>query len=308
MTASSGMLPLLFAWAILPPPAATAALRSSANHAVPLETLDAGGLGASSTTYSSIGSLGGIAGVAAASSSQAGFGIIRQVDLEAPSLTLPSPVIAAATDVGGVAVSFTVTAIDDLDPAPVILSAPSSASLFPLGDSVVEVSATDNQGNRATGNFPVKVLSPVADGDGDGLNDAAEFLYAALGFDWQSSQPALVGTLFGNANVAGLFNQTQYDANRSAGQDDVTGNPNPFGLYTPDQVQTLNLLSPLIQRNPSTGEFTLTLGLEKSTSLAPGSFTPFPMTVPQTLINGEGNLEFKFTSPDNAAFFRLKAE
>jgi hypothetical protein len=302
------MLPILFAWALVGSPAVFAALRNSANHAVPLETLDSGGRGATSTTYSSIGSLGGIAGAAAATSSQAGFGIMRQVDLKAPDITLPSPIIAAATDVGGVAVSFSISATDDLDPAPVILAAPTSGSVFPLGDSVVEVSATDNQGNRATGNFPVKVLSPIADGDGDGLNDAAEFLYAALGFDWQSSQPALVGTLLGNANVAGLFNRAQYDANRTAGQNDVTGNPNPFGLYTPQQVQALNLPAPLIQRNPGTGEFTLTLGIEKSTTLEPGSFTPFPMTTPQVLINGQGKLEFRFTSPDNAAFFRLQAE
>jgi hypothetical protein len=302
------MLPILFAWVILGPPTVSAALRNSTNHAVPVEALDSGGRGASSATYSSVGSLGGIAGASTAPSSQAGFGIIRQVDLEAPEITLPSPIIAAATDVDGVSVSFTITASDDLDPAPVILASPTSGSVFPLGDSAVEVSATDNQGNRATGNFPVKVLSPVADGDGDGLNDAAEFLYAALGFDWQASQPSLVSTLFGNANVAGLFNETQYDANRTAGQTDVTGNPNPFGLYTPQQVQAINLPAPLIERNPGTGEFTLTLGLEKSTSLEPGSFNPFPMTTPQTLINGEGKLEFRFTSPDNAAFFRLRAE
>jgi hypothetical protein len=32
------------------------------------------------------------------------------------------------------------------------------------------------------------------------------------------------------------------------------------------------------------------------------------MTAPQTTINGDGKLEFLFTSPDNAAFFRLQAQ
>jgi hypothetical protein len=31
------------------------------------------------------------------------------------------------------------------------------------------------------------------------------------------------------------------------------------------------------------------------------------MTVPQTTINGAGKLEFQFTVPDNAAFFRVEA-
>ena len=30
------------------------------------------------------------------------------------------------------------------------------------------------------------------------------------------------------------------------------------------------------------------------------------MTAPQTTINGQGKLEFQFTVPDNAAFFRLE--
>ncbi len=78
-------------------------------------------------------------------------------------------------------------------------------------------------------------------------------------------------------------------------------------LYTPAQVQALNVGTPLIQRD-GLGQFTLTIGVEKSTTLAPPSFTPFPMTAPQTLINGSGKLEFQFTVPDNAAFFLLRVE
>jgi hypothetical protein len=32
------------------------------------------------------------------------------------------------------------------------------------------------------------------------------------------------------------------------------------------------------------------------------------MTAPQTTIDGNGNLEFQFTVPDNAAFFRLETQ
>lgn len=124
-------------------------------------------------------------------------------------------------------------------------------------------------------------LTYTTDADNDGLNDASEVNLAALGFNWQVAQPALVATYYANANGA--------------------------GLYTPAQVQALNIGTPLIQRT-ALGQFKLTLGVEKSTTLQPGSFQPFPMTVPQTTINGAGKLEFLFTVPDNAAFFRLEAK
>ncbi len=102
---------------------------------------------------------------------------------------------------------------------------------------------------------------------------------AALGFDWQTNQTALVNTLFNNSSGA--------------------------GLYTTSQVQALNVDGPLLTRNPADGTFKLTLGLQKSSNLQ--TFTPFPMTAPQTLINGDGKLEFYFTLPDTAAFFRVQA-
>lgn len=201
-------------------------------------------------------------------------------------------------------------------------------------------------------------LAFTQDTDGDGLNDASEFQLAALGFDWQVTQNALVQTLMTNANGAGLYTQTQYDAryvagqnsvlnnpnafslytstqydqnradgmnlilnhpndfslftagqmadSRTLGRNDVTSDPNAYNLYTPSQVQALNVGVPLIQKNPTTGVFTLTLGVQKSSDLS--TFTPFPMTAPQCTINGQGRLEFQFTSPTNAAFFKVQAQ
>jgi hypothetical protein len=127
-----------------------------------------------------------------------------------------------------------------------------------------------------------QVLSGTTDTDGDGMSDLSEFLLASLGFDWQVSQPALVQTYYANANAA--------------------------GLYTPSQVQALNVGVPLIQRNPTTGTFTLTIGVMKSANLSL-PFADFPMNAPgtSTIINGQGELEFQFTVPDNAAFFRLES-
>lgn len=157
-------------------------------------------------------------------------------------------------------------------------------------------------------NLTAQALAFTDDTDADGLNDASEYQMAALGYDWQVSQPALVNTLMSSAAGAGLYNQTLYNANRTAGREDVINAPNTYGLYTLSQIQALNVGTPVIQRHPTTGVFTLTLGVEKSTTLLPGSFTPFPMTAPQTLINGAGKLEFQFSVPDNAAFFQLRAE
>lgn len=124
-------------------------------------------------------------------------------------------------------------------------------------------------------------LSFTADGDADGLNDASEFQLAALGFNWQLPQPELVNTYYNNANGAGLF--------------------------TPAQVQALHIDTPLIQRNGA-GLFTLTLGLQKSATLLPGSFQPFSFGDGTMQINGNGKIEFQFSSEDNAAFFRLEAD
>jgi hypothetical protein len=157
-------------------------------------------------------------------------------------------------------------------------------------------------------NLTGTALAFTDDTDADGLNDASEFQMATLGYDWQVSQPALVSTLMSNATGAGLYNQTLYNANRTAGQNDVINSPNTYSLYTLSQVQALNVGTPLIQRHPTTGVFTLTLGVEKSTDLS--TFNPFPMTGPgtSTVINGQGKLEFQFTVQDNAAFFQLKAQ
>lgn len=122
-------------------------------------------------------------------------------------------------------------------------------------------------------------LSMTQDTDGDGLSDALEFQMEALGFDWQNSQPALVAV---------------YSANSGSGG------------YTLDQIHAMNIDAPLLRKDPASGLFKLTLGLGKSTDLK--SFAPFPMTAPQVSINTDGKLEFRFASPENAAFYRVEAK
>ena len=123
-------------------------------------------------------------------------------------------------------------------------------------------------------------FSTADDTDMDGMNDAAEYQLAALGFDWQVPQPSLVATYFANANLN--------------------------HLYTQDQVQALHVSAPLLAKDPLSGLFKLTIGVKKSADLL--HFNPLPMTAPQATLNADGELEFLFSSPDNAAFFRLEAD
>lgn len=149
------------------------------------------------------------------------------------------------------------------------------------GVTGVTLTATDSIGQQASVAFNVRVLSFTQDSDGDGINDASEFQMVTLGFDWQVSQPALVKTLFTNANGVGLF--------------------------TPAQVQSLNVGVPLLTKSATTGKFKLTLSLQKTTDFAL-PFAEFPFTAPDTTVNGEGKVEFEFTLPGNEAFFRLQAQ
>jgi hypothetical protein len=123
------------------------------------------------------------------------------------------------------------------------------------------------------------VLSYATDTDSDGMSDGSEVDFAALGFDWQSAQPALVSAYQSGANGAGYFTQSQ--------------------------LQALNVNAPLIARNPANGLFELTLGLSKSTNLT--TYAPFPLTAPQVQVN-QGNIRVFIWDTNNAAFYRLSAE
>ena len=203
-----------------------------------------------------------------------------RVDRTAPGVAPPAggftPLLLAAP---AVAPDYTAQAVvTDLGGISSITQNPPPGTALAAGSHPVTITATDFAGFTGTTSFMVTVLTFTQDTDGDGLNDASEVQMAAFGFNWQVAQPSLVSTLFNSANGA--------------------------GLYTTSQVQALNLDVPLLTKNPATGRFKLTIGVQKSTDLQ--TFTPFPMTGPQTLINGAGQLEFFFTAPDNAAFFRVE--
>lgn len=178
---------------------------------------------------------------------------------------------------------------------------PLSATSIPVGSGTVTFTVTFSPaGGSGVRNATLQIVSNVAgeknpfdialtgralsfsdDSDGDGLNDAAEFQMAVMGFDWQVAQNTLVDSYYAAAAGAGFL--------------------------TESQIQTQHGTAPLIRRDPDTGAFTLTIGVEKSTSLLPGSFGILPLTAPQvSIVNGQ--VELRFFSLDEKAFFRLTAE
>jgi len=77
-------------------------------------------------------------------------------DTTEPILTLPQNIVVGATSETGAIVTFSPTASDSVSP-PVIVSTPASGLLFPIGDTVITVTATDSAGNSSNGTFTVRV-------------------------------------------------------------------------------------------------------------------------------------------------------
>lgn len=76
-----------------------------------------------------------------------------------PVLTCPPglQVIDQGGTASGETVVFAVTAVDGIDPAPVVVCTPPSGSLFPRGTTLVTCTATDASGNSAMCQFTVTV-------------------------------------------------------------------------------------------------------------------------------------------------------
>jgi hypothetical protein len=77
--------------------------------------------------------------------------VALEPDTTPPVVQLPSGghVRAQATSPEGAVVHFAVTATDDDDPDPLVVCAPPSGSFFPLGETDVWCTASDDAGNRS---------------------------------------------------------------------------------------------------------------------------------------------------------------
>lgn len=78
--------------------------------------------------------------------------------------------------------------------------------------------------------------------------------------------------------VSGLYNQTQYDANRTSGQNEVLSYPNSYGLYTTNQIHNLGLGGIILNRGTN-NELTLHYQILESTDLVNWSTNSFLMPI-----------------------------
>ncbi len=90
-------------------------------------------------------------------------------DTTPPTLILPADITKNAPDATGTTVTYTATATDDVDGSVPVSCSPASGSTFSIGKTLVNCSATDQAGNRATGSFNVKVIYDFGNGSGGGF-------------------------------------------------------------------------------------------------------------------------------------------
>jgi N-acetylneuraminic acid mutarotase len=83
-------------------------------------------------------------------------------DTIAPVITIPANIIAEATSAGGAVVTFSTSATDVVSGNVATVNAPPSGSVFPLGVTTVNVTATDGAGNTAGSSFTVTVRDTTA--------------------------------------------------------------------------------------------------------------------------------------------------
>jgi hypothetical protein len=81
---------------------------------------------------------------------------VQVVDTTPPTITCPGPMTVGGCT-GTAVVNFKVTATDTCDPSPIVTCAPASGSVFPVGTTSVNCTATDHAGNGSTCSFNVIV-------------------------------------------------------------------------------------------------------------------------------------------------------
>ena len=192
--------------------------------------------------------------------------------------------VTGITVVGGDAQDFSVNTQGMSSTVPADDDTSFTVTLTPTAAGLRSTTLRIQNGDSNENPFDIQLsgigLSEADDTDADGLNDVAELRMAGLGFDWQVP----------DAELSATFHATSA----------------PAGFFAPDRVQALNIVGPEISQDPASGHLKLKMFLEKSTDFT--HYTPFPMTLPETSINPEGELEFRFSVPGDPAFFRLETD
>jgi len=84
------------------------------------------------------------------------------VDTVPPVITAPADIISEATSAAGAVVTFTATAVDNVDGPVPVMAIPASGSTFPLSTTLVVLGAHDAANNASAASFHVKVQDTIA--------------------------------------------------------------------------------------------------------------------------------------------------
>ncbi len=127
---------------------------------------------------------------------------VTVADTTKPELSLPANITEEATGPNGAAVSFNATASDLVNGNVDVTCDPASGSIFALGTTTVDCSATDAANNTATGSFTVKVQDTIAPSNIQfvgNINDGGSFFFSDV-----PAQPTCTATDGGSGlNAAG---------------------------------------------------------------------------------------------------------
>ena len=220
---------------------------------------------------------------------------VTVVDSTAPDLTVPADIAAEATSGSGAVVTYSATATDAVDGAPVVSCAPASGSTFPIGTTTVHCSATDATGNSASDSFdvvvgdstdpsltlPATIVAEATSGSG------AVVSYTVGVSDSVDPGPAVTcapasGTTFPLGTTSVTCNASDAAGNTSAGSFDVvvrdTTDPVLGGVPGDKSVTTANPSGASVSWSAPTAHDSVSGNLAVTCSPASGSTFPVGTT------------------------------
>jgi len=213
--------------------------------------------------------------------SQATF-TVKVQDTKPPVITVPKDIVAQATEPGGAKVDF-VTTITDIF-STTFTATHKSGDLFPIGETTVEITATDANKNTSSASFTIKVedtTPPVLTLPADIVTEAT----SALG-----------------AGVA--FAATAFDAVGAT----ITYSKAPGSIF-PAGTTTVDVTASDAAKNTSTGSFTVTVtdpyGITLTNVIWPKAIA---LESKLTLANGKktGLIRQKLSRPGEARWYKVK--
>ena len=127
--------------------------------------------------------------------------IVTVADSASPLLYIPADITTILDNTSGAVVEFTVTATDIGDPDPVIACVPPSGSVFPVGTTTVDCTATDASGNSSSDSFDVTVEYGTGAGLQTNKNSINSGSTVSFTWSWTDSSGNPVDSGLGNNDI-----------------------------------------------------------------------------------------------------------